>query len=79
MGDPLTQVNALATSEAPKKEVSTGAKVLAWMADNGIFVLTAVLIAVAVIGVEGFASLQNIYIIPSITIGVALNPAGTAL
>lgn len=60
MGDPLTQVNALATNEAPKREVSTGAKVLAWMADNGIFVLTAVLIAVAVIGVEGFASLQNI-------------------
>ncbi|MEL0200886.1 MAG: ABC transporter permease, partial [Aquiluna sp.] len=60
MSEPLTQVNALASEQAPKNELSTGAKVLNWMADNGIFVLTALLIGVAVIGVEGFASLQNI-------------------
>ena len=58
--EPLTQVNALAATPEKEKEVSRGAKVVGWMADNGIFVFTAVLIAAALIGVDGFASLQNI-------------------
>jgi len=58
--EPLTQVNALAATPEKEKEASRGAKVVGWMADNGIFVFTAVLIAAALIGVDGFASLQNI-------------------
>lgn len=60
MSDPLTQVNALANAEPQAKEASFGAKALGWMAENGIFVFTAVLVLVALFGVEGFASLQNI-------------------
>ena len=57
--EPITQINAIAQApEEPTKKES--GRAIEWFAENGIFVFTAVLILVAAIFVNGFASLQNI-------------------
>lgn len=57
--EPITQINAMAQApeEQPEKKSGRG---IEWFAENGIFVFTAVLIVVAAVFVNGFASLQNI-------------------
>ena len=58
----LTEVIAVAESEAvePKAKQSSGSRIFMWVADNGIFVFTALLVVFAVLFVDGFASLVNI-------------------
>ena len=57
--EPITQINAIAQApvDSSKKDSK---KPIEWLAENGIFVFTALLIVVAALFVDGFASLQNI-------------------
>jgi ribose transport system permease protein len=58
----LTEVIAVADAETvePKAKQSAGSRIFMWVADNGIFVFTALLVLFAVLFVDGFASLVNI-------------------
>ena len=58
----LTEVIAVADAETvePKAKQSSGSRIFMWVADNGIFVFTALLVVFAVLFVDGFASLVNI-------------------
>ena len=58
----LTEVIAVADAETvePKAKQSAGSRIFMWVADNGIFVFTALLVVFAVLFVDGFASLVNI-------------------
>ena len=58
----LTEVIAVADAETvePKAKQSSGSRIFMWVADNGIFVFTALLVLFAVLFVDGFASLVNI-------------------
>jgi ribose transport system permease protein len=58
----LTEAIAVAESPAEQspKQVRTASRVLLWVADNGIFVFTILLVLFAVLFIDGFASLVNI-------------------
>lgn len=47
-------------SLAEGTDLTVGQKILAWVADRGIFVFTTVLVVMAAVFVDGFASLDNI-------------------
>ena len=55
-----TLTEAIAMSKAPEEKPSSSRGTFLWMANNGIFVFTALLIISAAFLVDGFASLQNI-------------------
>ncbi len=54
----LTEVITVADSETSKTTVAPKERsIVGWIAENGIFVFTALLIVVALVFVDGFASL----------------------
>jgi len=55
-----TLTEAIAVAESEQSQASTKASPLEWVAENGIFVFTALLILASVVFVDGFASLVNI-------------------
>ena len=58
----LTETIAVAEAASiePQAKQTTGGRLFMWVADNGIFVFTALLVLFAVLFVDGFASLVNI-------------------
>ena len=58
----LTEVIAVAGAETvePTAKPGSGSRIFMWVADNGIFVFTALLVLFAVLFIDGFASLVNI-------------------
>jgi len=58
----LTETIAVAEAASiePQAKQTTSGRLFMWVADNGIFVFTALLVLFAVIFVDGFASLVNI-------------------
>ena len=56
----FTEIMTVAKSSLGAKEPKSSRSLLGWMADKGIFVFTALLIVLASVFVDGFASLQNV-------------------
>lgn len=56
-----TLTEAIAVAKAPEKtQTKKASSFVAWIADKGIFVFTAILILASMTFVDGFASLQNV-------------------
>ena len=56
-----TLTEAIAVAKSPEEAVTRkSSSFVAWIADKGIFVFTAILILASMTFVDGFASLQNV-------------------